>query len=248
MRPIETTYPGRGRRAFGQTGGRPGRTSYKFGDRRLHRPFPGRGQYAHVGNNFVLGFTPYWRRSTGRDCFDRIEPPPGRRIRTSSTSGRRQRDVMANYFRPGLLGGDHAIRVRASEVLATTSPIGGFVSVRMATRGSGTARRQRLQLYRHGRRLDVYEPQNFSPTCRTPSRVAERRSSPASASTTTDYADAATWRPIPVLAGACGERRYRRLPCRPSASRVPTRASPSRTGRRVWASATTLKAMDARAS
>jgi hypothetical protein len=114
LRPIETTYRQKSVSsdfgAFGWTTG--ANPFWKFGDQhvvtdRLLLDVA----YAHLGNNFVLDFhedglsevqarfetsTSRWDRSFQASTF--LRP-------TNSV------DVLANYFKPGLLGGDHSLKV-----------------------------------------------------------------------------------------------------------------------------------------
>jgi hypothetical protein len=139
LHPIETTTPqGAVPASYGKhfwnTGPNP---TYKFGDQwvltdRLLLDV----QYAHVGNNFVLGF----HEPALRD----VQPTL---IVSSSLNGRSGSEsvfirpvnsvtVNSNYFVPGFLGGDHALRVGGYWRDSNTTSIshtGGFGTVRYPT-------------------------------------------------------------------------------------------------------------------
>ena len=139
LHPIETTTPqGAVPATFGKhwwnTGPNP---VYKFGDQwvisdRLLLDV----QYAHVGNNFTLGFhspelrdvQPTFVISTsmnGRSGAESVFIRP-----VNSLTGN------ANYFVPGFLGGDHALRVGGYWRDSNTTSIGhtgGYATVRYPT-------------------------------------------------------------------------------------------------------------------
>ena len=112
-RPIETTYR---QRNIGNDYGRVGWTAganpfWKFGDQHVFSDrWLGEVLYGHLGNNFVLDFhedslydvqarqettTGVWGRSYQQSVF--LRP-------TNSV------DLVTNYFLPGTLGGDHALK------------------------------------------------------------------------------------------------------------------------------------------
>jgi hypothetical protein len=139
LHPIETTTPqGAVPASFGKhwwnTGPNP---TYKFGDQwvisdRLLLDV----QYAHIGNNFTLGF----HSPELRD----VQPTL---IVSTSLNGRSGAEsvfirpvnsltVNANYFKPGLLGMDHAFRVGGYWRDSNTTSIGhtgGYATVRYPT-------------------------------------------------------------------------------------------------------------------
>jgi hypothetical protein len=136
LHPIETTTPqGAVPASYGKhwwnTGPNP---TYKFGDQwvlsdRLLLDV----QYAHVGNNFVLGF----HDEALRDVQPTLVVSTGLNGRSGSESVfiRPVNSVTANstYFVPGFLGGDHSLRVGAYWRNSNTTSIshtGGFGTVR----------------------------------------------------------------------------------------------------------------------
>jgi Carboxypeptidase regulatory-like domain len=139
LHPIETTTPqGAVPGSFGKhwwnTGPNP---TYKFGDQwvisdRLLLDV----QYAHVGNNFVLGFhSPELRDvqptlivSTGLNGRSGAESVFIRPVNSLT--------VNSNYFMPGVLGGDHALKFGGYWRDSNTTSInhtGGFATVRYPT-------------------------------------------------------------------------------------------------------------------
>jgi hypothetical protein len=139
LHPIETTTPqGAVDKSYGKylwnTGPNP---TYKFGDQwvvsdRLLLDL----QYAHIGNNFVLGFqTPDLRdvqptfvisnSLNGRSGAESVFIRPVNSVTFNS-----------NYFRPGLMGGDHAFKFGGTWHDANSTSInhtGGFARVRYPT-------------------------------------------------------------------------------------------------------------------
>jgi len=152
LRPIETTYRqvGVDRPDLGSNWWKTGMPkSYKWSDRHIFTDkFLVEGSYAHVGNNFELALhdpllarvQPAYEISTGawsRSYQDIVYVRP-----TDSV------DVTANYFRPGLLGGDHAIRAGLkvrNDIAHSESMYGGDGYARFRN-GAPTE----AQLYRRG--------------------------------------------------------------------------------------------------
>ena len=107
--------------------------TYKFGDQwvvsdRLLLDV----QYAHVGNNFILGFHSPELRDVQPTLhrLDRPERPVGARqsvyIRPVNSV-----NVNSNYFMPGMLGGDHAFKFGGYWKDANTTSInhtGGYAT------------------------------------------------------------------------------------------------------------------------
>ena len=136
LNPIETTTPqGAVDKSFGKhwwnTGPNP---TYKIGDQwvvsdRLLLDV----QYAHVGNNFTLGFQSPDLRDTqptfvvstgmnGRSATEQVFIRPVNSVTVNST-----------YFRPGFLGADHSLRAGGYWRNSNTTSIthaGGFATVR----------------------------------------------------------------------------------------------------------------------
>ena len=152
LRPIETTYRQMGvdRADLGATWWKTGMPkSYKWSDRHIFTDkLMIEGSYAHVGNNFELALhdpslatvQPAYEISTAawsRSYQDVVYVRP-----TDSV------DVVTNYFRPGILGGDHALRaglkIRA-DIAHTESMYGGDAYARFRD-GLATE----AQLYRRG--------------------------------------------------------------------------------------------------
>ena len=115
LRPIETTYRQLGvsdRPDLGSTWWKTGMPkSYKWTDRHIFNDrFMLEGSYSHVGNNFTLTFHEEALR----------EVQPAYEITTTAWSRSYQEavyvrptdsvDLMGNYFLPGVLGGDHALK------------------------------------------------------------------------------------------------------------------------------------------
>ena len=114
LRPLETTYRQLGvtRSDLGSSWWKTGMPkTYKFSDRHIFSDrFMVEVSYAHVGNNFALTF----HDEALRDV------QPAQEITTGAWSRSYQEavyvrptdsiDVMANYFLPGVLGGDHALK------------------------------------------------------------------------------------------------------------------------------------------
>jgi len=152
LRPIETTYRQMGvdRADLGSSWWKTGMPkSYKWSDRHIFTDkFMLEGSYAHVGNNFELALhdpslatvQPAYEISTGawsRSYQDVVYVRPTDSI-----------DVVANYFRPGFLGGDHAFRAGfkyRDDIAHTESMYGGDAYARFR---NGTA--TEAQLYRRG--------------------------------------------------------------------------------------------------
>jgi hypothetical protein len=139
LNPIETTTPqGAVPASFGKhwwnTGPNP---TYKFGDQwvvsdRLLLDL----QYAHVGNNFVLGF----HSPELRDVQPTLVVSTGLNGRSGSESVfiRPVNSVTfnANYFMPAFIGGDHSLKVGGYWRDSNTTSIshtGGFGTVRYPT-------------------------------------------------------------------------------------------------------------------
>ncbi len=139
LNPIETTTPqGAVPKSFGKylwnTGPTP---TYKFGDQwvvsdRLLLDL----QYAHVGNNFTLGF----HSPELRDVQPTILISTGLNGRSGSESvfirPVNQVTLNANYFMPGTAGGDHALKFGGYWKDAKSSSLnhtGGFARVRFRT-------------------------------------------------------------------------------------------------------------------
>ena len=136
LNPIETTTPQKAvDKSYGKylwnTGPNP---TYKFGDQwvvtdRLLLDL----QYAHVGNNFTLGLQspdlrqvqPTFVISTGlngRSALEQVFIRPVNSVTLNS-----------NYFMPGVMGGDHSLRVGGYWRNSNTTSIshsGGFATVR----------------------------------------------------------------------------------------------------------------------
>jgi len=142
LRPLETTYRqiGVDRDDLGSSWWKTGMPkSYKFADRHI---FSDRlmmeVSYAHVGNNFALTFhddslrdvqamqegtTGLWARSYLESVY--VRP-------TDSV------DVVANYFAPGWLGGDHSMKIGfkyRNDIAHTESMYGGDAYVRYYSAG-----------------------------------------------------------------------------------------------------------------
>jgi Carboxypeptidase regulatory-like domain/TonB-dependent Receptor Plug Domain len=139
LNPIETTTPQRAvDKSFGKylwnTGPNP---TYKFGDQwvvndRLLMDL----QYAHVGNNFTLGLQspdlrtvqPSFVVSTGMNGRSTLEQVFIRPVNSLTLN--------TNYFVPGFLGGDHALRFGGHWRNSNTTSIshsGGYATVRYPT-------------------------------------------------------------------------------------------------------------------
>jgi carboxypeptidase family protein len=152
LRPIETTYRQMGvdRPDLGSSWWKTGMPkSYKWSDRQIFTDrFMVEATYSHVGNNFELALhdpslaavqpayeitTTAWSRSYQDVVY--VRP-------TDSV------DVVANYFKPGVLGGDHAIRAGLKirdDIAHSESMYGGDAYARFRN-GAATE----AQLYRRG--------------------------------------------------------------------------------------------------
>jgi hypothetical protein len=170
LNPIETTTPqGAVPSTYGKhlwnTGPNP---TYKFGDQwivsdRLLLDV----QYAHVGNNFTLGF----HSPELRDVEPTLIVSTGLNGRSGSESvfirPVNSLTANANYFLPGKLGGDHSLRIggywRDSNV-TSISHRGGFATVRFPTAISNDCTIQttgcQVDLIRDGN--SVYDLLNYS--------------------------------------------------------------------------------------
>ena len=142
LNPIETTTPqGAVDKSFGKylwnTGPNP---TYKFGDQwvvsdRLLLDL----QYAHVGNNFVLGFNkPELRDVQPTLIVGGQQPGLNGRSGSESVFIRPVNSVTfnANYFLPAFAGGDHSFKVGGYWRNSNTTSIshtGGFATVRYPT-------------------------------------------------------------------------------------------------------------------
>ncbi len=114
LRPLETTYRQLGvtRADLGSSWWKTGMPkSYKWSDRQIFSDrFMMEFSYAHVGNNFALTFHDESLRDV-QPMYD-ISSTAYARSYTESVYVRPTDsvDVMGNYFMPGVLGGDHAIK------------------------------------------------------------------------------------------------------------------------------------------
>ncbi len=137
LRPLETTYRQLGvtREDLGSKWWKTGMPkTYKFADRHIFSDrFMLEASYAHVGNNFALTFHEEDLRSV----------QPAYEITTQAWSRSYQEavyvrptdsvDVIANYFLPSVLGGDHALKVGfkyRNDHAFTESSYGGDAYVR----------------------------------------------------------------------------------------------------------------------
>ncbi|MFB3855112.1 MAG: carboxypeptidase regulatory-like domain-containing protein [Vicinamibacterales bacterium] len=137
LRPLETTYRQLGvtRKDLGSNWWKTGMPkTYKWSDRHIFSDrFMAEVSYAHVGNNFALTFheeelrgvqamyeatSQLWGRSYNESVY--VRP-------TDSI------DIMGNYFMPGWLGGDHAIKFGfkyRNDIAHTETAYGGDAYVR----------------------------------------------------------------------------------------------------------------------
>jgi hypothetical protein len=114
LRPIETTYRQMGvtRSDLGSSWWKTGMPkTYKWADRHIFSDkFMMEFSYAHVGNNFALTF----HEDSLRDVQPAYDISTGAYARSYTESvyvrPTDSIDVMGNYFIPGVLGGDHAIK------------------------------------------------------------------------------------------------------------------------------------------
>lgn len=152
LRPLETTYRQVGvtREDLGSKWWKTGMPkTYKFADRQIFSDrFMMEVSYAHVGNNFALTFNnedlrgvqPAFEITTGawsRSYQEAVYVRP-----TDSV------DVTANYFLPGVMGGDHSLRVGfklRNDIAHTESMYGGDTYARFRN-GAATE----AQIYRRG--------------------------------------------------------------------------------------------------
>jgi hypothetical protein len=150
LRPLETTYRQVGvtRSDLGSSWWKTGMPkTYKWTDRHIFSDrFMMEASYAHVGNNFTLTFhedglrdvQPAYEISTGawsRSYQEAVYVRPTDSI-----------DVIANYFLPGVLGGDHALKFGfkwRNDIAHTESMYGGDAYARF-NRGVASE----AQLYR----------------------------------------------------------------------------------------------------
>jgi hypothetical protein len=116
LRPLETTYRqiGVSRSDLGSSWWKTGMPkSYKWSDRHIFSDrFLVEGSYAHVGNNFALTFhdeslrdvQPMYERTSVAGLWNRSYTESVYVRPTDSV------DLTGNYFMPGWLGGDHALK------------------------------------------------------------------------------------------------------------------------------------------
>jgi hypothetical protein len=155
LRPLETTYRQLGvtRSDLGSSWWKTGMPkTYKWADRHIFSDrFMMEYSYAHVGNNFALTFhdeslrtvQPAYDLSTGawaRSYTESVYVRP-----TDSV------DIVGNYFIPGWLGGDHALKFGVkyrNDIAHSESQWGGNAIARFTNFTSMTA--SEAQLYRNG--------------------------------------------------------------------------------------------------
>jgi hypothetical protein len=117
LHPIESTTPQGGVKSDIGLGSKWWKTgipkTYKWGDRHVFSDrFMVEAQYAHVGNNFTLDFHDPALR-TVQPSYERFAPAAlwGRSLTgTVYVRPTDSIDLTGNYFLPGFLGGDHAIK------------------------------------------------------------------------------------------------------------------------------------------
>jgi hypothetical protein len=157
LRPLETTYRQLGvtRTDLGSNWWKTGMPkTYKFTDRHIFSDrFMIEGSYSHVGNNFTLTF----HDEALRDVQPAFE------ISTSAWSRSYQEavyvrptdsvDVVANYFLPGVAGGDHALKVGfkyRNDIAHTESMYGGDAYARFNLGVASEAQLYRRSISEYG--------------------------------------------------------------------------------------------------
>ena len=170
LRPLETTYRqiGVDRPDLGSNWWKTGMPkSYKFADRHIFSDrFMVELSYAHVGNNFALTFhedalrevQPTYETTTGlwgRSYQESVYVRP-----TDSV------DLMGNYFLPGLMGGDHAIKFGfkyRNDIAHSESMYGGDAYARFTNGVPVEAQLYRRGLTEYGlHNRSVYAQDSFS--------------------------------------------------------------------------------------
>jgi len=139
LRPLETTYRQLGvtRSDLGSSWWKTGMPkTYKWSDRHIFSDrFMAEVSYAHVGNNFALTFhdealrdvQPMYEATSVAGLWDRSYQEAVYVRPTDSI------DILANYFLPGTLGGDHSFKLGfkyRNDIAHTESMFGGDAYVR----------------------------------------------------------------------------------------------------------------------
>ena len=155
LRPLETTYRqiGVDRPDLGSSWWKTGAPkSYKWSDRHIFSDrFLVEASYAHVGNNFAMTFHDESLRGV-QPAYDIASTAYARSYQESVyVRPTDSIDVMANYFLPGTLGGEHSLKVGfkyRNDIAHSESMWGGDVVARFNNFASMTA--TEANVYRRG--------------------------------------------------------------------------------------------------